>query len=261
MFQGHGQRVMALCQHMGHFSFFCVDTFLWMLFAPWRGQPIRWLHVLNQMVYIGVKSVLIVGVVNGFMGMIMAMQTAYILKKFGALMYTGSLLGISFLREVGPLLAAIVIAGRVGSAMAAELGAMKVSEEIDALEVMGINPVRFLIVPRILAILLMLPCLTLVANMCGILGGFIIGVGSLHLEPALYMARTFDMLVHKDLLTGLVKSGCFGLIIGMVGCYQGFSVEGGAEGVGKATTMSVIVSIILIVLADAFFTAFFYFLF
>jgi phospholipid/cholesterol/gamma-HCH transport system permease protein len=165
---------------------------------------------------------------------------------------------VSLIRELSPLLTAIVISGRSGSAITAEIGTMKVSEEIDALQTMGINPIRFLVVPRTLALLIMLPSLTIIADLIGIIGGYSISMLTLNLTSVRYINQTISALVFKDLLSGLIKSFFFALIIAMNGSYQGFSVHGGAEGVGKSTTRSVVVSIFLIILADVLFTALFY---
>jgi phospholipid/cholesterol/gamma-HCH transport system permease protein len=162
-------------------------------------------------------------------------------------------------RELGPLITAIIVAGRSGSAFAAELGTMKVSEEIDALEAMGLNSVKYLVVPKYLAMLAMMPCLTVISDLAGILGGSLFGMYQLDQTFLLYVLVTRDALVMRDISTGLVKSVVFGFIITKVGCYEGFSVQGGAEGVGKATTSSVVISIFLIIVADLVFTALFYY--
>jgi len=162
-------------------------------------------------------------------------------------------------RELGPLITAIVIAGRSGSAFAAEIGTMKVAEEVDALEAMGLNSVKYLVVPKYLALLVMLPCLTLLSDLAGILGGGIFEVLQLDQSFVMFLMATRDALLMRDVWTGLVKSLVFALIITKVGCYEGFSVQGGAEGVGKATTSSVVVSIFLIIFADVLFTALFYY--
>lgn len=147
------------------------SSFYWTIVAPLRGKGVKRHYVTTQMVDIGVNSLGIIFLMSLFMGMVLALQTAYQLKKFGALVYVASLLAIAFVREIGPLLTSIVVAGRTGSAMAAELGTMKVSEEIQALETMGVNPVRFLVVPRLVAILIMLPCLVIFSNILGMIGG------------------------------------------------------------------------------------------
>jgi phospholipid/cholesterol/gamma-HCH transport system permease protein len=176
----------------------------------------------------------------------------------GAARLVASLVAISITRELAPLLTAIVVAGRFGSAIAAELGTMKVSQEIDALTVMGIDPVSFLVVPRLVALALTLPCLTIFADVIGILGGLVVAVGVLEMGPSGYITLTFDSLVLEDIVTGLVKSLAFAGIIGLVGCHQGLKTTGGAEEVGHATTAAVVRSIVLIIGADLLVTALFY---
>jgi len=165
---------------------------------------------------------------------------------------------VSLTRELGPLLTAIIIAGRFGSAIAAEIGTMKVGEEIDALKTMGLNPIHFLVVPRFLALFIMLPALTLISDFVGIFGAYIFSIGPLDISSIRFINQTIEALVMKDLITGLIKTGVFAVIISFIGCYEGFIVEGGAEGVGKSTTNSVVASIFLIITADVVFTALFY---
>jgi len=215
--------------------------------------------LFNNIVTMGVGSVPIICLVGASVGMVIALQSAYQLRQFGAVMYTGSLVSVSMARELGPLIAAIVIAGRVGARIAAELGSMRVQEEVDALTTMAIDPVRFLVLPRCLSLMFALPCLTIIADSVGMAGGFLIGTTSLGIEPYLYLEKNFDALVLKDVYSGLFKSGVFALIIGIVSCYQGLAVEGGAEAVGQATTKAVVNSIVLIIVADCVFTAIFYY--
>lgn len=217
--------------------------------------------LFGHIVAMGVDSVPIICLVGASVGMVLALQAAYQLKQFGAVMYTGSLVSVSMARELGPLIASIVVAGRVGARIAAELGTMRAQEEVDALTTMAVDPIRFLALPRVLSLFLVLPCLTILADSIGMAGGFLVGVLSLGIEPYLYLEKNFDALVLKDLYTGLFKSAIFALIIGIVSCYQGLAVEGGAEEVGKATTQAVVNSIVLIILADCFFTAVFYYAF
>ncbi|MCK9615596.1 MAG: ABC transporter permease, partial [Candidatus Omnitrophica bacterium] len=165
----------------------------------------------------------------------------------------------SLCRELGPVLTALVVAGRVGSAFAAELGTMKVSEQIEALDTMAINPVRFLAVPRFIALFFMLPCLTILGNLSGMVGGYLVGVYSLNINPDLYIQTTFKYLEIKDIYTGITKSFVFAIIIALIGCFEGLNTKGGAEGVGRATTRSVVISFILIILADCIVTSIFYF--
>lgn len=240
-------------------SFLFLDILYWTILGPFKGKFARRQNIFQQMVFVGLRSVVIVFFVDIFTGIVLAMQTAYQLEKMGAVLYVASLVAVSLCRELGPVLTALVVAGRVGSAIAAELGTMKVTEQIEALETMAINPIRYLAVPRFLALLLMLPALTILGNLSGILGGFLVGTGNLHINPDLYMQTTFKYLELKDIYTGLVKSFVFAMIIALVGCYEGLYTKGGAEGVGKATTRSVVISFILIILADCIITAIFYF--
>jgi len=174
-------------------------------------------------------------------------------------MYIASLVAFSMTRELGPVLTALIVAGRVGASITAEMGTMKVTEQIDALQTLATNPVKYLVVPRFLALIIMLPLLTLYADIIGILGGYIIGVGKLGISHAMYMKNTWDPLKYKDVYTGLIKSFFFGMIVCIVACFEGMNAEGGAEGVGRSTTSSVVVSFILIIVSDCFFTALFYF--
>lgn len=234
---------------------------IWTHRAFFQGKVMRRESFFGQMVVMGVGSVPIICLVGASVGAVLALQAAYQLKQFGAVMYTGSLVSVSMARELGPLIASIVVAGRIGARIAAELGTMRVSEEVDALTTMAINPIRFLVLPRCLALFFVLPCLTVIADSIGMAGGFLIGTASLGIEPYLYLEKNFDALVLKDLYTGLTKSGAFAWIIGLVSCYQGLAVEGGAEGVGRATTQAVVDSIVLIIVADCLFTAVFYYAF
>ncbi len=234
----------------------------WTAVAPVIGKRGLKRHSLaEQLFFIGNDSVFIVFLVAAAVGAVLALQAAYQLKQFGAVLYTGALVSVSMTRELGPIVTAIVIAGRVGASVTAELGTMKVQEEVDALTTMGIPPIPFLVVPRILALLIMLPCLTVLGNLVGIYGGFLIGVFGLGMDPYLYHKQTFDALVQKDIVTGIVKSFVFALLIGIISTHKGLSVEGGAEGVGRATTQSVVLSIIMIILADCLCTAAFYYVF
>jgi phospholipid/cholesterol/gamma-HCH transport system permease protein len=234
-------------------------TAYWTFVAPFKGQRVKWGNAIHQMVMAGVNSIPIVSMISLFIGIVMALQGAYQLQKFGANYYVTALVGVSMTRELGPLITAIIIAGRSGSAFAAELGTMKVSEEIDAFQAMGLDSVRYLVVPKYLALLVMMPCLTLLSDLSGIVGGGLFEIFQLDQTALMFMTATRDALEMHDITTGLIKSVVFGLIITGVGCYEGFSVKGGAEGVGKATTSSVVVSIFLIIFADVIFTAIFYY--
>lgn len=254
-----GRGTLGLLRYVGGLYELTAKAAHWTFVAPFKGRSVKWGNAFHQMVLAGVNSIPIVSLISFFIGLVLAFQGAYQLEKFGAGYYVAALVGVSMTRELGPLITAIVIAGRSGSAFAAELGTMTVSEEIDALEAMGLNSIRFLVVPKYLALLVMMPCLTLISDLTGILGGAVFEVFQLDQTFLMFLSATRDSLVMRDITTGLIKSLVFGLIITMVGCYEGFSVKGGAEGVGKATTSSVVMSIFLIIFADVIFTAFFYY--
>lgn len=234
------------------------QTIYWAAVGPFIKKGISRKNLFAQTVFSGIGSLVIVFFVSFFIGIVLAMQSAYQLKQLGALIYVAALVGVSMTREIGPVLTSLVIAGRVGAAITAELATMKVTEQVEALETISLNPVRYLVVPRFLALLIMLPCLVIVADFTGILGGYTVGVYNLGLMPGLYIDTTIDFLTAKDILTGLVKSFVFAAIIAMIACYQGLNTEGGAEGVGRSTTKSVVLSFILIIIADAILTAIFY---
>lgn len=215
--------------------------------------------ILNQMVFAGVQSLLIVFFISLFTGVVIAMQSAYQLKTLGAVIYVAPMVSISMVRELGPVFTALIVTGRVGSAITAELGTMKVSEQIEALETMALSPVRFLIVPRFLALLVMLPCLTVISDFVGMLGGLIVGVFNLGLDPYRYVTFSFEFLTWKDVWTGLFKSLVFAVAISMISCYVGLNTRGGAEGVGKSTTLSVVLSFIAIIVIDCILTGIFFF--
>ncbi len=215
--------------------------------------------LFHQMVQIGIDSTGIVSLVGASVGTVLALQAAYSLKTFGALMYTGSLVCVAMARELGPLIAAIVISGRIGARMAAEIGTMMVQEEVDALTTMGINPIRYLVAPRAIALALMLPCLTVIVDVVGMVGGWAIGVTGLGINSTLYIAKSVEALCLKDIYTGLLKSFIFSILIALVSCHQGLSVSGGADAVGKATTQAVVISIVLIIVVDCLATAVIYY--
>ena len=254
-------RIIFFLRHITSISCFFYETMKWTLVKPFQGKPLRFRAAIIQMDEVGVKSIPIMGLVSFVIGIIMVLQTAYQLEKFGALNYAASLAAVALTREMAPLLTAIVLAGRVSAAFTAELGTMLVTEEIMALEVMAISPIAYLVVPRFIAMVVMLPCLTVLADVIGIIGGYFVGTLAIGIRSALYIHNTVDALLMKDIMSGLVKSVVFAVIIAMVGCYMAFVVKGGAEGVGKATMISVVTSLISIILADCLFTAIFYLFF
>ncbi len=235
------------------------NTIIWIIMGPLKGKAASRQSIFQQMVFAGVQSVVIVFFVSFFTGIVIAMQSAYQLKQLGAIIYVAPMVSISLARELGPVFTALVVTGRVGSAITAELGTMKVSEQIEALETLALDPVRFLVVPRFLALLVMLPCLTIMSDIVGILGGLLVGVFNLQINPYRYITFSFDFMTWKDVWTGLVKSGVFAVIISMVACHVGLETRGGAEGVGRSTTLSVVISFIMIIVFDCLLTGLFYF--
>jgi phospholipid/cholesterol/gamma-HCH transport system permease protein len=206
-----------------------------------------------------VRALPILSLITFFIGLILALQSAYELRKFGALSYVASAVAVSLTRELGPLITAILVIGRSGSAFAAEIGTMRVTEEIDALETMAIEPVDYLVAPKFVAMIVMMPCLTILANTMGILGGSLFGVAQADFTWVRYMQSSLDSLFLRDVMTGLIKSVMFGITITAVGCYEGLSTGGGAEEIGRSTTKSVVISIFLVILVDLIFTALFFF--
>jgi len=238
------------------------------------GQMLKWIwqglfrrkvhfghsHLIQQMVRVGVRSIPIVLLVQFAIGFILALQMAPELDRWGQAEQVASINAIAGFRELGPLMAAVVLAGFAGASIAAELGTMVTTEEIEALQVQAINPVRFLVVPRVLATVIMMICLTVLADLTMVLGGFATAVFQLGISPTRYYHLTLEALNNKGFLTGLIKGGLFGLLISLIACYQGLSVKPaeGSEGVGRATTVTVVRSIVAIVITDAILTGLFY---
>lgn len=254
-----GTGTLHLLDYLGGVSRQTGQGFYWTLVAPFRGARVRWRPTVHQMAAVGVSALPVVCLIAFLMGLIMALQGAYEMRKFGALHYVISLVGVSITRELGPLMTAIIVIGRSGSAFAAEIGSMKVNEEVDALVTMGLEPAHFLLAPKLVAMVLMMPCLTTIADLMGVLGGATFAaLSELGMGLGPYLRATADALVMRDIVSGLIKSVMFGLVIVQVACYQGFTVSGGPEGVGRSTTSAVVVSIFGVVVVDMVFTAFFY---
>ena len=227
--------------------------------APFQGKPVRVQRAVSQALDVGVRALPILSLITFFIGLILALQSAYELKKFGAVNFVANAVAISMTRELGPLITAIVVIGRSGSAFAAEIGTMKVTEEIDALETMAVNPIHFLVTPKFLAMIVMLPCLTTWANFMGVLGGSLFGVAQADFTFFRYVQASVDALFLRDIISGLVKSVMFGVTITAVGCHEGLATGAGPEQVGRSTTRAVVMSIFLVVVVDLIFTALFFF--
>jgi phospholipid/cholesterol/gamma-HCH transport system permease protein len=226
---------------------------------PFVGNRHRWRAAVHQILEIGYDALPMVTLLAMCSGFILAMQGASELRRFGALHYVIDLVAVGFTRELGPLLTAIAVSGRSGSAFAAEIGTMKVTEEIDALKIMAFDPVEFVLAPKYLAALVAVPCLSVVSNFFGILAGGLFMFFSTHLGLLLYFRYVLASVQLRDLFAGLIKSVAFATIIAQVGCVEGFRVRGGPDAVGRSATTAVVRSTFLVVVADAVFTAIFYF--
>ncbi|MDD2706378.1 MAG: ABC transporter permease [Verrucomicrobiae bacterium] len=243
--------------HLGDYTILLGQSFRCCTVDIFRRQGPRMAHVLEQMNEIGVNSMGIVCLVVFFVGLVIAMQTSYEMTKFGTEMYVGRVVGLTMFRELGPLIATIVLGGRCGAAIAAEIGTMKVNEEVEALRVMGISPIRFLVAPRILAFTIMAPVLAVISDYVGIIGGLVLAITELHLTYWQFVENMMSGMIVKDFVSGIAKSVVFGLLVGSIACHFGYRTEGGADAVGRATTMSVVTSIVMIIVSDAALTAVF----
>jgi phospholipid/cholesterol/gamma-HCH transport system permease protein len=249
-----GKRFLNFLYYTGGICLLGAKATAGLFFPPFKRR-----QAFAQMSKIGLDSLFIVFLCSLFTGIVLVFQSAYQMQKLGAERFIAHLVALSMCRELGPVFTALVIAGRAGASISAELGTMKVTEQIDALQTMASNPIKYLVCPRLLALVTMLPLLTIYANFVGIFGGYMVAVWKLGITSGMYISSTFEALALKDVFSGLFKSLIFALIICTVSCYQGLHARGGAEGVGKATTLAVVTSFILIIAADCLFTAFFYF--
>lgn len=255
-----GTRAAGLLEYLGGLGGLIADGIWWMAIGPFRGKGrLRYDETLVQSRHFSIRSFGIVALVIFFVGMILAFQMAYVLKALGVVEWVANMIGVAMFREMGPLLVGMVMTGFAGAAIAAEIGSMVVSEEVTALEATALHPVRFLVTPRLLAAMVMMPMVALVADYIGVLGGFAIGHFLLDMDTALYIRRTLESLQWRDVITGLVKAEAFGILIVAIACHEGLRVTGGAEGVGRATTNSVVRAIVAIIACDLLFTTFFYF--
>ena len=240
-----GRKTTHLVTEMGG-----VIIFLGHILSGVASRPFYLKNLLNQMEQIGVNSVPVVITTAISTGMVLALQSYTGFKRFGAESLIGAVVSLSMTRELGPVLTGLMVAGRAGAAMSAELGTMKVTEQIDALYTLATDPIKYLVVPRFLASAIMMFFLTALGMFIGIVGGYFVGVKVLGTNPVTYINQSIDNTEVSDIWYGLIKASVFGAVVGLIGCYKGFSTEGGAEGVGKATTGAVVVSCILIIVLD-----------
>jgi phospholipid/cholesterol/gamma-HCH transport system permease protein len=256
-----GSRTNAFLEFIGGVGYLLRDTaasFHRGLLAR-RGRRMAWANLWAQMVRVGVRSVPIVMLVLFCIGAILALQMGPVLKSYGAISRVADIISIAVFRELGPLVSAIVLTGFAGASIAAEIGTMVVSEEIEALESEAISPVRFLVLPRIVATTIMMVCVAVVGDLTGILGGLVVSSEFLGISQVQYLHRTFEAIVTHDFTTGLIKAAVFGMLISALACFLGLRVTGGAQGVGVATTRTVVLTIVALITVDLMFTSIFYY--
>jgi phospholipid/cholesterol/gamma-HCH transport system permease protein len=253
-----GRGALALLRVFIDVSVLIVGTLDWAFVAPFRGRGMRVRSTVTQFVEVGFNAVPVISLICLLMGAILAMQSQYQLDRFGVDYLVPDLVAVAAMRELSPLMTAILVTGRSGSAFTAEIGTMKVSEEVDALDVMGLNPVKYLVVPKFIGTLLAVPMVTLVATFMMMLGGFLLSTQYIGQDVGTYVERSADAFTWNDFLNGMIKSVFFAMTICWVGVYRGFQTEGGAGEVGKMTTSSVVTSIFMIIVVDVIFTYLFF---
>ena len=246
-----GREVLGAAESVGRFAFLVRSTFAWMLRAP-----IEWRQVLIQMMRIGVESLPVTTMTTFFTGMVLALQTGASSKHFfNEPLFVGTVVSFAMVMELSPVMTALVVAGRAGAAIAAELGTMKVTEQIDALYTLGTDPVRYLVIPRVMAFILVLPILTVVADFSGCFGGWVVSYVKLGIPTSVYTADIFDNMEIRHFVHGFLKTFVFASIVSFISCFKGITTSGGAEGVGKSTTAAVVLSMASVLIMDYFVTA------
>ncbi len=245
-----GAATLGFVQFFGGLTLLVRDVLGHLIRGPFGGPGVGWRSFWTQSVRAGPRALPVVFVVNFFVGMILALIGGKILMQLGVTEYVGDLLGVGIVLELGPLLTGIIMTGYIGAALAAEIATMVVNEETTALRTMAVNPVRYIVAPRMLAVIVMVPAITLLGDFVGVLGGLLVATEVLDLSMNGFVEHAEQALGTRDVWRGLLKATVFGLIIGSIGCYQGFRVQGGAEGVGRVTTGAVVRSIIAIIVAD-----------
>ena len=249
-FEFIGKWTTFILKRMGEVVILFFRTLTWMV-----RPPLDFKNIINQLIEIGIRSFPVVSLVALCIGMVSALQGGHAAKYVQTMGIVAGGVALGIVRELGPVLTALMLAGRVGAGITAELGTMKVTEQIDALETLATNPIKYLAVPRFIAGVIMTPILTIYANVVGIAGGYFIGAHKLGIGSKQYIDGTIEALTTNDISSGLIKAAVFGAIITIIGCYEGFKTKGGAEGVGRATTISVVTSSVMILAADYFLTA------
>ena len=248
--EAFGDKVLTIAPALGRFTIYMVSSFMWFLRPPLR-LPL----FFEQMVFMGNKSLYIVFLTSSFSGMVFAFQIYSGFTAFSVDSFVGPIVAIAVCKELAPVLTGLVVAGRCGAAMAAEIGTMKVTEQVDALEVMGVNSIQYLAVPKIFATVVTMPMLTCFFMLVANTGSYLVGTKILGIDSVLYFAKLGDFMNLNMVVEGLIKAAVFGYLISVIGTYQGFAVKGGAEGVGKGTNLAVVYSMILVLVVDFFLTA------
>ena len=243
------ETLMQTVSSLGDWCRFTWATLEWTFKKPFRLK-----NIFNQMQFIGVQSLPIIALTGVFTGMVFALQTGKTFAMFKMQNLVGSTVGLALTREIGPVFASLMVTARVGSAMAAEIGTMKVTEQIDALSTMAVDPIQYLVVPRVIGTVLMVPLLTAVFNYIGCVGAYIVGIGLLDIPSGPFLRHLYWYVDPEDIYGGMMKAAVFGFFLAIISCYKGFKTEGGAEGVGRATTGAVVVSSVTILIADYFLT-------
>jgi phospholipid/cholesterol/gamma-HCH transport system permease protein len=245
-----GRWTIKQLQELGNCGQFLASALYSILRRP--GRPV---HILKQVSFIGAKSLFVIVLTAAFTGMVLGLQGYYTLTKFGSEGMLGTAVALSLIRELGPVLSALMVTGRAGSAITAEIGIMRISEQIDALETMALDPYKYLISPKFIAAMISMPLLCAIFDVVGIYGGWVVGVKLLGVNPGAYFSEMYKAVEWKDVYSGFVKSYSFGIIIAWIGCYKGYYAGHGAEGVSKATTESVVLTSVLILVWDYFLTS------
>jgi phospholipid/cholesterol/gamma-HCH transport system permease protein len=248
-----GEKLRNGLEHAGGIAILLRDTIRQLFARPFEGEQIR-----HQLHHLGVRSLSITTITAIFTGMVLALETAYTLAQYGGRLLIGKAVALSMVQELGPVLTALVVAGRVGAGITAEIGSMNVTEQVDAIRALGADPVKKLVMPKVIATFLMVPALTILADLVGVLGGLVISVSELGQSSAYYLRQVITTLTFRDVFTGTGKTPVFALIIALVACYNGLRAAGGADGVGRATTHTVVVASISILISNFFLTKFYF---
>ncbi len=250
LIESFGALVMGFLRQLGEFLLFVRSFFSWVFYPPFRREVL-----FRQLEFIGVKSFPIIALTGTFTGMVFALQTGYAFRQFHAEVFVGSTVGLALTREIGPVFTALMVTARAGSAMAAEIGTMKVTEQVDALSALAVDPIQYLVGPRVLSSTIMVPLLAGLFSYIGIVGAYLVAVKLLNIEPVTFKQKLIYYVDAKDVIGGLIKASVFGFILSLISCHRGYRTDGGAEGVGRSTTQAVVVSSVAILVTDYFLTS------